>query len=49
MAFFFSRDTKVFMEWSEDGTSGNTALYEIPVLDGFSFSQGYKYFRNNIK
>ena len=39
MAFFFSRDTKVFMEWSEDGTSGNTALYEIPVLDGFSFSQ----------
>lgn len=40
MAFFFSRDTKVFMEWSEDGTSGNTALYEIPVLDGFSFSQG---------
>jgi hypothetical protein len=40
MAFFFSRDTKVFMEWSEDGTSANTALYEIPVLDGFSFSQG---------
>lgn len=40
MAFFFSRDTKVFMEWSKDGTSGNTALYEIPVLDGFSFSQG---------
>ena len=40
MAFFFSRDTKVFMEWSEDGTTANTALYEIPVLDGFSFSQG---------
>ena len=40
MAFFFSRDTKVFMEWSEDGTTTNTALYEIPVLDGFSFSQG---------
>ena len=40
MAFFFSRDTKVFMAWSKDGTSGNTALYEIPVLDGFSFSQG---------
>ena len=39
MAFFFSRDTKVFMEWSEDGTTGQTALYEIPVLDGFSFSQ----------
>ena len=40
MAFFFSRDTKVFMEWSEDGTLAKTALYEIPVLDGFSFSQG---------
>jgi hypothetical protein len=40
MAFFFSRDTKVFMEWSEDGTTAQTALYEIPVLDGFSFSQG---------
>jgi len=39
MAFFFSRDTKVFMTWSEDGTTANTALYEIPVLDGFSFSQ----------
>ncbi len=40
MAFFFSRDTKVFMEWSESGTLATTALYEIPVLDGFSFSQG---------
>jgi len=40
MAFFFSRDTKVFMTWSHDGTTANTALYEIPVLDGFSFSQG---------
>jgi hypothetical protein len=40
MAFFFSRDTKVFMQWSEDSTTANTALYEIPVLDGFSFSQG---------
>ena len=39
MAFFFSRDTKVFMEWSEDGTASTTALFEIPVLDGFSFSQ----------
>ena len=37
MAFFFSRDTKVFMKWAYDST--NTALYEIPVLDGFSFSQ----------
>ena len=40
MAFFFSRDTKVFMEWSEDGQASTTALFEIPVLDGFSFSQG---------
>ena len=23
-----------------DGTTANTALYEIPVLDGFHFSQG---------
>ena len=37
MAFFFSRDTKVFMRWTYDGT--NDALYELPVLDGFSFSQ----------
>lgn len=40
MAFFFSRDTKVFMTHSYDGTTANTALFEIPVLDGFSFSQG---------
>ena len=40
MAFFFSRDTKVFMSWSYDGSAAKTALYEIPVLDGFSFSQG---------
>ena len=40
MAFFFSRDTKVFMSYSFDGTTANTALFEIPVLDGFSFSQG---------
>ena len=39
MAFFFSRDTKVFMSWSYDGSAAKTALYEIPVLDGFSFSQ----------
>ena len=37
MAFFFSRDTKGFMKWAYDAT--DTALYEIPVLDGFSFSQ----------
>lgn len=40
MAFFFSRDTKVFMSFAYDGTTANTALFEIPVLDGFSFSQG---------
>jgi len=39
MAFFFSRDTKVFMKWQEDTADSKNALYEIPVLDGFSFSQ----------
>ena len=42
MAFHFSRDTKVFMKFHGTGTNANTtddALYEIPVLDGFSFSQ----------
>ena len=39
MSFFFSRDKKVFMKWSADSTTANTALYEIPLLDGFSFSQ----------
>ena len=28
------------MKWSADGDTANTAVYEIPVLDGFSFSQG---------
>ena len=40
MSFFFSRDTKVYMKWAyEAGVAADTALYEIPVLDGFSFSQ----------
>ncbi|MEE3254855.1 MAG: hypothetical protein VX199_04070 [Chloroflexota bacterium] len=41
MAFHFSRDTKVFMKWhaTTSGASGDSAMYEIPVLDGFSFSQ----------
>ena len=42
MAFHFSRDTKVFMKFHATGTNSGTnddALYEIPVLDGFSFSQ----------
>lgn len=30
---YFSRDTKVFIEF-------NNAVWEVPVLDGFSFSQG---------
>ena len=38
MAFHFSRDTKVFMKFQ--GTNGaKDALYELPVLDGYSFSQ----------
>ena len=39
MAFFFSRDTKVFMKWAETANGTDDALYELPVLDGFSFSQ----------
>ncbi len=39
MAFHFSRDTKVYMKFSVDGASTSDTLYEIPVLDGFSFSQ----------
>ncbi len=37
--FYFSRDTRVFMAMKhEAGASGH--VYEIPVLDGYSFSQG---------
>ena len=39
MAFHFSRDTKVFMKFTVDGASATDTLYEIPVLDGYSFSQ----------
>ena len=39
MAFHFSRDTKVFMKWHASADGTDDALYEIPVLDGFSFSQ----------
>ena len=39
---YFSRDTKVYVE-AIDPTTGNpyttTSVWEIPVLDGFSFSQ----------
>ena len=39
---FFSRDTKVFLELIDPNTGspyGTTVVYEIPVLDGYSFSQ----------
>ena len=35
---FFSRDTKVYIElFNSSGSS--TGVFEVPVLDGFSFSQ----------
>lgn len=36
MAIFLKRDTKVYLE----KVSTNTVIWEIPVMDGFSFSQG---------
>ena len=39
MAFHFSRDTKVFIKWHASADGTDDALYEIPVLDGYSFSQ----------
>ena len=39
MAFHFSRDTKVVMKFHASADGTDDALYEIPVLDGFSFSQ----------
>lgn len=39
MAIFLKRDTKVYLEkFLSDGTT--PVIWEIPVLDGFSFSQG---------
>lgn len=39
MAIFLKRDTKVYLEkFLADGTT--PVIWEIPVLDGFSFSQG---------
>tara|TARA_B100000900_G_C20587326_1_gene720139 strand:- start:743 stop:2170 length:1428 start_codon:yes stop_codon:yes gene_type:complete len=35
---FFSRDTKVYVELF-NGAGASTGVFEIPVLDGFSFSQ----------
>ena len=39
MAFHFSRDTKVFMKFHASASGTDDALYEIPVLDGYSFSR----------
>ena len=39
MAFHFSRDTKVFMKFKGTVAGNTDALYELPVLDGYSFSQ----------
>lgn len=39
MALFFSRDTRVFLEWT-NSTVSPAPIWEIPVLDGYSFSQG---------
>ena len=39
MAFHFSRDTKVFMKFKGLADGTKDALYELPVLDGYSFSQ----------
>ena len=39
MAFHFSRDTKVFMKFKGTVAGATDALYELPVLDGYSFSQ----------
>lgn len=36
---FFSRDTKVYVAPLSPTTGAELALFEIPVLDGFSFSQ----------
>ena len=37
---FFSRDTKFLIRIGSD-------VWEIPILDGFSFSQATKYDRGN--
>jgi len=39
---YFSRDTKVFLELIDPGTGApysTTVVYEVPVLEGYSFSQ----------
>ena len=36
---FFSRDTRVIMEIVDPGNAANNDSWEIPVLDGFAFSQ----------
>ena len=43
---FFSRDSKVFIApLAADGAEAG--VWEIPVLDGFSFLASNKYFRGN--
>ena len=36
---FFSRDTRVILEIVDPGSASNNDSWEIPVLDGFAFSQ----------
>ena len=41
---YFSRDTRLFIEFrNQDDEDANTAgagqLWEVPILDGYSFSQ----------
>lgn len=38
-SLFFSRDTKVFVAVKNPTSGAETAVFEMPVLDGFSFSQ----------
>ena len=41
---YFSRDTRLFIEFrnqddEDDNTAGAGQLWEVPILDGYSFSQ----------
>ena len=41
---YFSRDTRLFVQMrnqdaEDDGTAGAGSVWELPVLDGYSFSQ----------
>lgn len=42
MAFLFTRNAKVYVEYenpNDGGSAGSNTVWQIPVLDGFSFSQ----------